>query len=472
MTRINTNVSSLNAQKTLTRSNTALQQALTRLSTGLRINTGKDDPAGLIASETLRADIVSVQKAISNSQRASEMIATADSALGQVNALLNDIRALITEAANQGALSDEQIAANQLQIDASLEAINRIAQTTTFQGRKLLDGGLDFVISSTDADFDKVVDLQVYQATLDSDGVDITINVTTAATQASTTVSDAGADNNLDADIVFELAGSKGREVFNFSAGTAYSDIADAINLVSDATGVTASYAAGTLTLTSTDYGSNALVSIEIIGSYSGAEFDDARDTGSDIEASVNGISAQGDGNTLSVKTAALDLKVVLDDSTIADGDSIDFTISSGGALFQLGPEVVSNQQARIGLMSVNVANLRGESGRLYELGSGESADLSTDPTTAAEIVDQVIAKVASLRGRLGAFQRATLDTNIASLTDTLENITAAESAIRDADFAAETAALTRAQILVQSGTAVLAIANTRPQNVLALLGG
>ncbi|HID74754.1 MAG TPA: flagellin, partial [Planctomycetaceae bacterium] len=324
MTRINTNVSSLNAQKTLTRSNTALQQALTRLSTGLRINTGKDDPAGLIASETLRADIVSVQKAISNSQRASEMIATADSALGQVNALLNDIRALITEAANQGALSDEQIAANQLQIDASLEAINRIAQTTTFQGRKLLDGGLDFVISSTDADFDKVVDLQVYQATLDSDGVDITINVTTAATQASTTVSDAGADNNLDADIVFELAGSKGREVFNFSAGTAYSDIADAINLVSDATGVTASYAAGTLTLTSTDYGSNALVSIEIIGSYSGAEFDDARDTGSDIEASVNGISAQGDGNTLSVKTATLDLKVVLDDSTKADGDSID----------------------------------------------------------------------------------------------------------------------------------------------------
>src|SRR5690606_15236990 len=147
MTRINTNVSSLVAQKTLSRSNSQLQVALTRLSTGLRINTGKDDPAGLIASESLRSDITALEKAISNSQRANQVIATADSALGQVSGLLNDIRGLVTEAANNGALSDDEIAANQLQIDSSLEAINRISQTTTFQGRKLLDGSLDFVSS-------------------------------------------------------------------------------------------------------------------------------------------------------------------------------------------------------------------------------------------------------------------------------------------------------------------------------------
>src|ERR1700742_671826 len=118
MTRINTNVSSLIAQNTLSKSNTNLQQSLQRLSTGLRINTGKDDPAGLIASEVLKSDIVSVQRGITNSQQANQLIATADSALRQVSSLLNDIRGLVSEAANTGALSDDQIAANQLQIDS------------------------------------------------------------------------------------------------------------------------------------------------------------------------------------------------------------------------------------------------------------------------------------------------------------------------------------------------------------------
>src|SRR5882757_10334731 len=136
-TRINTNVSSLIAQNTLSRSNADLQQSLTRLSTGLRINTGKDDPAGLIASENLRSDITSITKAISNTDRANEVIATADSGLGQASDLHNNIRGLVTEAANEGALSTDQVKANQLQIDSSLEALNRIAQTVTFQGRKL-----------------------------------------------------------------------------------------------------------------------------------------------------------------------------------------------------------------------------------------------------------------------------------------------------------------------------------------------
>src|SRR3954463_15680668 len=149
MTRINTNVSSLVAQKTLARSHADLQTALNRLSTGFRVNTGKKDPAGLIASEVLRSDIVSVQRAVTNSERANQLIATADSALGQVSSPLNDIRGLVSEAANTGALSDDQIAANQLQIDSSLEAIDRISQTTSFQGRRLLDGSLGFV--STDA---------------------------------------------------------------------------------------------------------------------------------------------------------------------------------------------------------------------------------------------------------------------------------------------------------------------------------
>jgi flagellin len=169
----------------------------------------------------------------------------------------------------------------------------------------------------------------------------------------------------------------------------------------------------------------------------------------------------------LSINTATLDLAITVDDGSDAD---FDFDITGGGALFQLGPDVVSNQQARLGIQSLYTANIGGPSGRLYELASGGDKSLAVDPTSAYKVVSEVIGKVAKMRGRLGAFQRTTVETNIASLTDTLVNLTDAESAVRDADFAKESSALTRAQILVQSGTSVLAIANSNPQSVLALL--
>ncbi len=185
MTRINTNVGSLIAQTRLQKTNNDLQTSLTRLSTGLRINTGKDDPAGLIASEALRSDITSINKALSNTQRANQIIATADSALGQVSSLLNDIRGLVTEAANKGALSDEEIAANQLQVDSSLEAINRIAQTTTFQGRRLLDGSLDFV-TKQGTGYNTVTDLKIDSANLGATGsVSVDVAIQSAATKAT-----------------------------------------------------------------------------------------------------------------------------------------------------------------------------------------------------------------------------------------------------------------------------------------------
>ena len=188
MTRINTNVASLIGRNTLGRSNDSLNEALTRLSTGLRINTGKDDPAGLIASENLRSDITAIRKAISNTDRANQVIATADSALGQVSSLLNDIRGLVTESANSGALSEDQIAANQLQVDSSLEALNRIAQTTTFQGRKLLDGSLDF-ITTAGTGFTNLSELKIDQANLGATGaVSVDIAVSSAATQAQVDV--------------------------------------------------------------------------------------------------------------------------------------------------------------------------------------------------------------------------------------------------------------------------------------------
>jgi flagellin-like hook-associated protein FlgL len=156
--------------------------------------------------------------------------------------------------------------------------------------------------------------------------------------------------------------------------------------------------------------------------------------------------------------------------STIAAGASFDFTLTGGGALFQIGPDVVSNQQARLGIGSVNSSRLGGTAGRLDELKSGGTKSLTGDVSGAGKVVAQAITSVSTLRGRLGAFQKTTLDTNIATLNDTLQNLTDAQSSISDADFAQETANLTRAQILSQSGLSVLKLANQSPQQVLSLL--
>jgi flagellin len=276
--------------------------------------------------------------------------------------------------------------------------------------------------------------------------------------------------------LVFELGGATGSEVFSVLAGASISELAAQINLVSDATGVGATINGTTLELTSTAYGSAAFVDLSIISEGSGTvpsgTFTTSigagdRATGTDAVAKINGIDANANGNSLSLNTATLDLKLDLASGFIGN---IAFDITGGGALFQLGPDVVSNQQARIGITSVNTAALGGSSGLLYQLASGGTADLATDATTAATIVEQAIDQVTTLRGRLGAFQRTLLETNKNALSDTLINLTEAQSQIRDADFAAETAALTRAQILVQSGTTVLQVANQSPQNVLALL--
>ena len=153
---------------------------------------------------------------------------------------------------------------------------------------------------------------------------------------------------------------------------------------------------------------------------------------------------------------------------------STSFAITEGGALFQLGPQVNTNLQANIGVKSMQ-ANKLGNSvvGFLSELQSGQNNDLASENFQAAsKIVEEVITQVAVLRGRLGAFERNTLAPNIRQLQITSENLTASESVIRDTDFAKETSELTRAQILVQAGNSIVAIANAQSQNVLSLLGG
>src|SRR3954468_20459390 len=147
MSRINTNVQSLYAQRGLGRSQQTLNTTLQRLSTGLKINSGADDPAGLIASQQLKSEIAGITQAVSNSQRANNVIATAEGALTEVSSLLQSVKGLIVQAANSGAMSADEIKANQLQLDSAVQSITRISETTTFAGLHLIDGSLDYLTS-------------------------------------------------------------------------------------------------------------------------------------------------------------------------------------------------------------------------------------------------------------------------------------------------------------------------------------
>jgi flagellin len=256
--------------------------------------------------------------------------------------------------------------------------------------------------------------------------------------------------------------------------------MATAIDASKDLTGVaaTASAAAGgvaSLVLQSTSYGADEFVSVSVLENASAfvSQAAEVNDYGANGTVTVNGANAIVDGLDIAVRSDALSINATLDPSFGGQGTgSTTFEVTGGGAVFSISPTVGLSGMESIGLGEVSTAKLGSTgTGFLASLGSGLTNDLaSKNFTTAQRIVRSAIDQVASLRGRLGGFQKDTLATTINSLGVAMENVTAAESAIRDADFATETSSLTRAQILVASSTSILQLANAQPQNVLSLL--
>ncbi len=520
MTRINSNIASLTAQANLNRANTDLNIRLQRLSTGLKINRGADDPAGLITTERLRAELRGVEQSVRNSERASNVIATTEGALAEVSELLNSIKALVVEAANAGAFSPEEVQANQLQIDSAIDSITRISNTASFAGLKLLDGGLGYTLSGVNST--QIIQAQVNAANfLDRATVDIDVEVVASAQQAqlftrgdyssNPPFNPPGVDGQLLSSVTLEIAGNQGVQVLTFISGASLDDVASAINAVAGSTGVRAERVSAAditsgLRFFSNEYGSESFVSVQKLGN-SGNFFDTVRllndgpaavldytnpaivesanrDDGLDVSAIVNGALASGRGLALSIRTGVLDLELLLEEAfaTTVNGTQSSFSITGGGSLFQLGPQVNAAQQVNIGVQSIADSRLGGtlvnltaggtEFQFLQSLKSGGPNSLKERNFLAAsDIIDSSIDEISTLRGRLGAFERNTLQTNIRSQQTAIENVTSAVSVIRDADFAVETSQLTRAQILTQAGNSVLALANQQAQSVLQLLG-
>lgn len=518
MGRINTNVPSLIAQSNLSRSNEDLQVRLERLSTGLRLNRGKDDPAGLIISERIRSDLEGVSQGIKNAERASSVIATTEGALVEVSDLLNSVRALIVESANTGGNSAEERAANQLQIDSAIESITRIANTATFGGLKLLDGSQDYILSGVKSS--AISKAQVFNANfVGASDIQVDVSVLASAQLGALYMSgfNAGTGGQVTSSTTLRIAGSLGVGTIEVVSGTTLANLVNAVNNLKSVTGVSASLISASdptsgLVFNATEYGSDSFVSVERLGGPSDPAEDtvkiykaaDAyqigagtgsiwtepsaslatsnRDIGRDVTALVNGTLANSSGLDLSVFSGSLSLEMELnkDLATELNGSS-SFNITGGGALFQLGPQVNALQQTSIGVQSVAAENLggtliNGAVTYLSSLKSGQDNDIRTsasrgDFSQASDIIDSAIDEVSILRGRLGAFERNTLQTNVRSLQAAYENLTSSASVIRDADFAEETSNLTRAQILNQASSSVLGLANQQAQQVLSLLG-
>jgi flagellin len=471
MSRINTNVPALLAARNLTNNQAAMNTALQRLSTGLRVNSGKDDPAGLIASENLRSEKTAINAAIDNANRAANMVSVAEGGLQEVNDLLVQLEDLVDRSANVSALSDEERQANQLQIDSILDSINRIANTTSFQGKKLLNGNFDYTIAGVNTA--ELANVRINSAKIpEGSSRNVVVQVTASAKYGNNSALGASA-------VSLQVAGNYGTAMLSFSKSAKVSAIAYAINQVAEMTGVSATLGASNTSLTfkSVGYGDTAFVSVKAIDPGSSFAVTDAggntvsNSNGTNASVLINGNTAITDGLKASVRTGDLSVDVILDPAFDKPGSS-SFTISGGGATFSLAPEQSLAGRESIGITSVATSSL-GDSavGFLSSLGTGQTHQLSAKKFGSAQrIIRSAIAQVSSLRGRLGAFQKETIQSTMNSLKVAYENTAAAESAIRDADFAVETSNMTRAQILVQSSTSVLQMANQAPQNVLALL--
>lgn len=468
MTVNNTNTLSL---LTILNRTTATQDNIVqRMSTGKKINRGADDPAGLLAVTKLNSELTAVDAAISNNQRTDAMLSVADNALGEISNLISEIQRLANETANSAALTADEIAANQAQIDDALTSIDRIVQSTNFNGKNLIDGSLG--INATVAAATKVTDVHVYSRTPGSDDVTLTVRLRSAAEYAvlSNVVTATTSSSRI-----FTVQGLLGTAVISVASNEAVSSIAAKVNAAAAQTGVSAVYQTNGSSITrfhlySRALGSKAFVRTRLL---EGSGVTQGSDIGVDAVVTVNGQQAAVDGNHVTYTGNGVSLAFENAMTTAADSTTI--TIKgegaggSSGATFSLGTD--SGSMATIGIDGLYTSQLGNRSvGYLKSLASGGTNSLLNNPTQAAEIAREAAKQVATLRGRIGGFQKFQVRTAINSLNDNKEGLEKVRSAINDVDYAVESAALNRQNVLLQSAISLLGLANQQSAQVLALL--
>ena len=498
------NISSLNAKNNLYKASNQKNSALEKLSSGLRINKGSDDPSGLLISELLRSQIGGYERALRNTQETNNVMSIAEGGLSSVSAMLNNMRGLAVHALNSGITTGMQTQADQMELNSALSTINRVVSTTNYAGNNLLNGSRDFSFGTSDA-----------SGMLNSAGTSIS-NISGsipseisidfaggAAAQAEKAYveADFGAEA-LAATQEFTVTGTDGARTFSFAQGTTIEQMAETINNSASSTGVSA-YAirdqgsgATSLRLVSSDYGSNEFVKVDqLTGDGFAQQGRNAVDFGQDATVNVNGGSVTTDGLTAKMADGSLNATIsfnagdpnattiaqtgydqdTLTDATAARESSL--TDVRGGMQLQLGEGAGSQNRENVSLGNYSGSTLgsvvhNGESYSINDLFGGGAASLANNPELALKIIDQAISDVASGRASIGAYQANTLETNANNLMIAIENTTATESYIRDADMADMMTNFIKNQLLEQAALKGVQSSNMNAQNVMQLLMG
>jgi flagellin len=478
---LNTNIDSLNAQRNLTTSQSGLSQALQRLSSGLRINSAADDAAGLAISNQFTTQINGTNQAVNNANDAISESQTAGGALSTLTDNLQSIRTLAVESANGSNSASDRAALDQ-EVQQQIAEITRIASQTSFNGKNVLDGSSGVTTYQVGANVGDTISINLAQG-VRADQIGQTATQTgavvtaTALTAGSTTIQ---VGNGTAAAIGASVAGT----ALGQSAGSAYAKV-QAINAAAipglsasastTATGTAFSNIVGAAAATST-YALNINgVDIYAAGTTVGAG---TTLTATSVASQIN-LSSSQTGVTASVNSSS---ELVLN---AADGRDINVTEAVGaGVTSGTGSGLAAATTGTITLSASDPVVIAGAASQSADLGftaGGETIALGSQTlanqnvltvagaNSTIEAVDSALATVSSFQSQLGAIQNRFTST-VSNLQATSQNLTSSRSTIQDANFAAETANLTKSQVLQQAGISVLAQANQEPQLILKLL--
>jgi flagellin len=475
----------MTAQRNLSMNQGSLSTSIQRLSSGLRINSAKDDAAGLAIAERFTAQIRGSSQAGRNANDAISLAQTGEGALSTAGSILQRVRELAVQSANATNTVDDRKALN-TESGALLAELDRIATSTQFNGQNILDGSASSSVFQVGANANQTISAStgnfrtaIYGAQLADTG---SVKAAATALNKATNITIAG---NANATVSV---------VTTDSAAT----VASKVNAVKDATGVSASartlaqFKANSADTFSLSVKSNNAAAVNLtftVKNNDSAGLAAAVDAFNGITAST-GISAKlnkaNDGliltndsganiditntsATAAGKLAAYDANLSLTNGQDSFGDAFDLVAATGTA--GVVGSVQFNSRSGVSLTGTGADSYVGTTAVASTLNSVSSIDITTvdGSTRALKIVDSAISAVATQRAKFGALQ-SRFEKTVENLASTTENMTASRSRIQDADFAQETAALSRAQVLQQAGTAMIAQANQLPQGVLALL--
>ncbi len=481
--RINTNTAAINSHRNLVNNSQVQNKTLERLSSGLRINRGADAPAQLQISEQLRAQVAGLRQAIDNSEMGVSLMQTAEAALDEVSRSLVSARQIAVHAANEAVNDPFMLQADQQEIDNILASVNRIAKNTQYGKNFLLDGSkagngvvvgdnLEFIeggsMAKTSGPNGYGIQItQAAQRNAHSGSVALTQDMIDRGEQI--TITEGGRTLNFQTQV-----GRSVEQTLN-ELGAAIKDANLNIDLIRPDPATTDNNAPQVLRLRHKEFGSEH--TFTVASSTAGvlsqqANVSDTIANGVDVAGEINGEAAIGKGQVLTGGPGANGIEgVKIRYTGESTGRVGTLTFAQNSLNFQIGGN--ANQTTSVSMKSMRASQLGNavsNASGFRSLNEIEVTDASR-AQDAIRVIDKAIEEVSATRGEMGAFQKNNLESNLNYLRIAHENVQSSESVIRDADMAAEMAAFTRNQIMVESSMAMLAQANQKQQSILKLLG-